>query len=242
LNEPTAPLYTCFTEDLQGFTAVPLQSEFNQDVPSPVLSSNAARKKISQNRSLRRREHLTMRTRNPKHAGKREDQGIASPQFSFPSPLGKQHRRGRERDALTPAASLRFRRVTPAVHPRNLGEDIHQLIELEAARIKKAHTFLGKRTRGEDAADETAFDFSSADFILQRLQQHTYISSAERQLLMCTIQAAGFALGIGSQSLESADFKRSRANHIAQILAEAIEKDDSLLMQPASFMGVRLPV
>ena len=122
--------------------------------------------------------------------------------------------------------------VAPRKRIRTLREDIYRLIEGEAARMSRARVAC----RASDAGDEIGQTFfSSAALILERLERHPRLGPQEREFLMCAIQAVGFALGTESVRMERSNRLRRRARWVANILADAMERNELALLHSEFF-------
>lgn len=126
---------------------------------------------------------------------------------------------------ITVAQSSASTRRSPS-----LREEVYLLIEGEAVRMSRMRS--ARRTC--EIGDEIARTFfSSAELILERLERHPRLGPQERQFLVCAIQAVGFALG--TESVERSNRLRRRAKWVANILAEAMDRDELALLHSEVF-------
>jgi hypothetical protein len=115
---------------------------------------------------------------------------------------------------------------------RSLREEIYLLIEAEAMRMSRTRTAYQEL---ETDGDIGRTFFSSAELILERLERHPQLGSQERQFLMCAIQAVGFALGTESLQVERNNRLRRRAKWVANILSDAMERNELALINSGFF-------
>lgn len=116
---------------------------------------------------------------------------------------------------------------------RSLREEISRLVEWEARRMKQHRDYLASVLPEEDDHSEVtriagSVSFSSADVIAERLKRHRHVGESERQLLTYAIQSAGFAIGfVQADSAEPARVQ-VRIKQLAAILADCIERNDTM--------------
>lgn len=110
----------------------------------------------------------------------------------------------------------------------SVGEEIVRIVESEAARIRGDREILGLMMCQEESGTlaEQMVQLSlasSAQRIQQRLNRFDAVTSGERQVLLCAIQAVAYALSFDRSEDTRPPGADSKVREFANILAERIE-------------------
>jgi AcrR family transcriptional regulator len=130
---------------------------------------------------------------------------------------------------------------------RTLREEICQLIQREALRMKGHREVLTRMFRGERTGPNVTrvvgdLIFSSSQLMAERLSRYTNLNDAQQQFLLCAIQSVGFALGFVKLNPKDPVCTMNRIKQLATTLADEIEGRNVMPDNVQSLLLSRLPI